>query len=156
MPADPTYSYSSNPATDDKDAVRALLADTNFDGKGWMLSDEEILWAISTQGGQYQSAAFCAEMIAGRFAGPKRDIISLRIGDLQKQSGGRFGVTWLTMADVWRKRASMGAAPIAGGVELLDREDRTDGSLLQPEFVRGMDSYDPESRNDLDGRRLLP
>jgi len=153
MPAEPTYTYSSNPATDSKDAVRALLADHNKDGKGWMLSDEEILWALSTEGGTLRAAAACAEMIAGQFTGPKRNITLRTVGDLRIQSGSRGGASedWYALARTLRNRANRSALPISGGVDLDDRFDRLDRSLLQPEFVRGMDDYLPNSRNDLDG-----
>lgn len=156
MPAEPTYTYSSNPATDDKDAVRALLADTNRDGKGWLLSDEEILWLLSTEGSQLASAAAGAEMIAGQFTGPKRNVVILRIGDLMKASGGArggasAGSDWVGYAAMLRKRIARGAFPLAGGIDRSDREpDRSDPNTLQPDFYRGMDDFTATGINDFD------
>lgn len=152
MPAEPTYTYSFNPATDTKDAVRALIADHNQDGKGWLLSDQEVLFAITSEGSPRLAAAMCAEMIAGMFTGPKRNIIELRIGDLQKSSPRNSAADdYYDLAKTLRARARRGAVPVAGGVELTDRQDRTDTSLLQPEFARGMDNFIPNDRNDLGG-----
>lgn len=141
MPADPDYSYSSNPATDDKDAVRALIMDTNYDGNGWMLSDQEILWLLSNEGGQYEAAAAACEMVAARFTGPSRNIIIKRVGDLMKTSGGArgggsAGDSWHAMAATLRLHAARTAVPIAGGIDVGDRADRDDTGLLQPDFSR--------------------
>ena len=151
MPAEPTYTYSSNPATDDKDAVRALIMDTNYDGNGWMLSDEEILWLLSTEGGQFQSAAAACEMVAAKFTGPSRNIIIKRIGDLMKTSGGArgggaAGDSWHALAATLRQRAARGAMPRAGGIDVEDRQDRNDSSLLQPAFFRGQDDIEIHDR----------
>lgn len=152
MPAEPTYTYSSNPATDDKDAVRALISDVGAGGV-YLISDEEILFALAEEGDRRLAGAMCAEMIAGKFTGPTRNITSKKVGDLARASGGaRSGADdWYELARTLRRRASRGAIPMAGGVEVDDREDRTDRSLLQPQFKRGMDDFSPSGRNDLDG-----
>lgn len=157
MPADSNYTYSSNPATDDKDAVRALLGDTNKDGKGWMLSDQEILWLLSTEGSQLASAAAGAEMIAAQFTGPNRNIVIKRIGDLMKASGGArgggasAGGDWMSYAHMLRKRIARGAMPIAGGISQDDREpDRSDPGTVQPQFRVGMDDFIGDGINDFD------
>lgn len=162
MPAEPTYTYSSNPATDNKDAVRALLADTNRDAAGWMLSDEEILWLLSQEGSPLMAAAAGAEMIQGQFTGPARNIAILRIGDLMTESGGARGGgspdspgTWAAYARMLRKRVARGAMPIAGGIDVSDRQpDRSDTDTLQPTFTRGMDDFrnsGPQGSDSLDG-----
>lgn len=159
MPAEPTYTYSYNPATDTKDAVRSLIGDTNLDSGGWLLSDQEILWQITNEGSQYLAAAACCEQIATHYTGPKRNVASRRIGDLMVASGktSKGGAEdWYAVAKTLRRRASRGAMPAAGGIDVLDRQDRTDDNLLQPEFVRGMDNYNPAGIDDFDGtgRRL--
>lgn len=147
MPAEPTYTYSTNPATDDKDAVRFLLRDTNPDALGWLVSDEEILFALQTEGGRYFAAAQCAEVIAARFSGPGRSVAEKRIGDLAiSGAGGRMAKgaeDWIAVARMLRTRAGRAAMPLAGGVDRIDRESRTDTALLQPDFTRGMNDIPP-------------
>jgi len=153
MPAEPTYTYSFNPQTDNKDAVRAMLMDTNPDGKGWMLSDEELLWAITVEGNLFLAGARAAEMIAAMFTGPKRNITTLRIGDLMKQSGARGGAAedWHAVAAALRRRARRAAVPVAGGIDRDDRQERSDPNTIQPQFVRGVYDFLPNDRNDLGG-----
>lgn len=143
MPAVPTFTFSGNPGTDTKDAVRALIQDTNSDGLGWLLSDETILWAIKTEGQQFIAAAFCAEMIAALYTGPQRNVAEKRIGDLMIQYGRNTkggAEDWHSVARMWRRRASRGAVPGHGGIDVLDRtNDALDPSLIQPQFKVGED-----------------
>lgn len=55
-------SYSGDPGISDKDAVRFLIKDTGptlFD-----ISDEEIGWAIQTEGNTYKAAAMLCDQLA--------------------------------------------------------------------------------------------
>lgn len=65
----PTYTYDG-PAVSEKDEVRFLLQDTREDE--WILSDEEIGYALTKWFPLYESveyvAAVLAEAIAGRYA----------------------------------------------------------------------------------------
>ena len=65
----PTYTYDDTMA-DPKDEVRFLLQDNRENE--WLVSDEEINWAIGVwypvHGTYYYVAAFLADTIAGRYA----------------------------------------------------------------------------------------
>jgi len=137
-----TYTYSHNPATDAKDAVRSLIADTNYDTRGWLLSDQQILWAIAQEGSQRMAAALCCEMIAGSQSGSTRNIASRRIGDLAITYGGGISgggqVDWLRLAIMLRARVAAAATISAGGIEGDEKPaDDDDTSLTRPAFRRG-------------------
>lgn len=144
MPANASYTYSHDPATDLKDAVRFTLADTNSDGIGWLLSDQEILWLLSEEGSVLGAAARGAEQIAAAFSGP-RNISERKIGDLLIRYGqGKTGTQgdWYTVAALLRRRIGLGALPFAGGVDVSDKIfSQDDTSITHPAFRRGQ--FDP-------------
>jgi hypothetical protein len=65
-----TWSYSGDPSTSEKDAIRFYIGD--IDDSLQVLSDEDIKFLIDTWGPKYKStiltAAVAAEMIANHFA----------------------------------------------------------------------------------------
>lgn len=144
MPAEATYTYSQNPDTDTKDAVRFLLSDTNGDGLGFMLSDQEILYCISQEGGALRAAALGAEQIAASFSGP-RNISEKRVGDLLIKFGSAgkgINSDWYDVAAALRRRAAMNVIPYAGGVSASDKvSNQDDMGVTHPAFRRGQ--FDP-------------
>ena len=60
------WSYSGDPASSDKDAVRFLIGDTDVDES--FVTDEEINWAIANNSNVYAAAAEVAENLAAKFA----------------------------------------------------------------------------------------
>lgn len=73
-----TWSYSGDPASSEKDAVRFLVGDTDTNDQ--LLSDEEIDYVIVESGGsKYQSAHDAAYAIASKFS---RMAQSKSVGDL--------------------------------------------------------------------------
>lgn len=72
-----TWTYSGNPASSTKDAVRFLIGDTDTDDQ--LLSDEEINYTITITGNVYESAHDCAYAVAASFA---RMATSKSVGDL--------------------------------------------------------------------------
>lgn len=72
-----TWTYSGDPADSEKDAVRFLIGDT--DTTDQLLSDEEIVYTITTAGSLYQAAHDSAYAIASTFA---RLATSKSVGDL--------------------------------------------------------------------------
>jgi hypothetical protein len=141
MPANPTYTYTGQPATDSKDAVRFTLADMNRDGLGWMLTDEEILWTLTQEGNNvYRAAARCADTIAAQHAG-NRDVSQKRIGDLQIMYARQQGAMkdWFDIARAMRRLANRAIMPYAGGLSKTEANaDRLDPDLVQGAFHRGM------------------
>ena len=73
-----TWSYSGNPASSEKDAVRFLIGDT--DTTDQLLSDAEINYVIAESGGSiYQAAHDACYAIAGKFS---RMASSKSVGDM--------------------------------------------------------------------------
>jgi len=74
-----TFSYSGNPSSSDRDAVRFLLNDT--DSTDVLLQNEEIEYLIVQWGDVYEVARAGAETIASSFS-RQADNISKTVGDL--------------------------------------------------------------------------
>lgn len=77
----PTYTYSFDPSTSSKDAVRFLCQDTDMTVGVVRLADEEINWVLILQSNIFLAAAQCAEEIAAYWA----RVQNTRIGPLNIQ-----------------------------------------------------------------------
>lgn len=77
----PTYTYSFDPSTSPKDAVRFLCQDTDMTTGAVRLADEEINFILSQQSNVFLAAAACADTIAGYWA----KVQNTRIGPLNIQ-----------------------------------------------------------------------
>lgn len=72
------FTYSGNPATSDRDAVRFLIQDTDSDDV--LLQDAEVDWCITQAGASvYQAAHDAAYAIASKFS---RMATSKSVGDM--------------------------------------------------------------------------
>ena len=85
-----TWSYSGDPSTSDKDAVRFYISD--IDQELPLLQDEDIDFLLKRWMPVYKSllltAAVCCEIIAGKFArqvSVNADGVSVGIGELQNK-----------------------------------------------------------------------
>jgi hypothetical protein len=74
-----TFTYSGNPSSTQRDAIRFLLNDT--DATDVLLTDEEIEYLIAQWSDTYESARAGAEIIASKFS-RDADNISKTVGDL--------------------------------------------------------------------------
>lgn len=80
----PTYTYSFDPSSSTKDAVRFLCQDTDVTTQGVVrLCDEEINWVVGQQSNTFLAAAACADTIAAYWA----RVQNTRIGPLNIQRG---------------------------------------------------------------------
>lgn len=129
-----TWTYSGNPATDSKDAVRWLVGDV--DGSTQLVSDEEILFALSMRGNRFAAGALVADQIAGalgRLADKKV------VGDFELDYLARAG-RYRDLADRLRAQAAIGAAPYAGGISAADKQQvANDSDRTAPAFQIGVD-----------------
>lgn len=131
----PQWSYSGDPATSEKDAIRFLIGDT--DECDPLLNDGELVWTYGQVDDLYGAAAICCLAIAARLS---------RQAD---QISGQSGIKLSQRARAFRQRAVEldtdmlargGALPYAGGIEIADvLNNRQDTSLVQPVFQIGMD-----------------
>lgn len=114
-----TWSYSGDPSSSTRDAVRFEIGDT--DQNDQLLQDGEIDYAIQQESNLFGAAARCCEAIARKFAREAdRAIGKTRVAASQKSQA------YTKMALQLRKKASGYHLPYASGLD----ED--------PTFVKGM------------------
>lgn len=136
----PTYSYSNDPSTSNKDAVRFLCQDTDVVTQGaTRLADEEINWVLTQQSNVFLAAAVCADTIAGYWA----KIQNTRIGPLNIQRSQAVTFYQAVAAEL-RRMASRFAGAVAVFYPVSDaRYTNTNGGNGGPQhvFCVGMDDY---------------
>lgn len=135
-----TWSYSHDPATSDKDAVRFLVGDT--DSSEQLISDEEIQFALKEEPNVRRAAAFVARAIAAKFAREAdRSVGDLRIAYSQR-SRGFYDLADRLEADASRRTNVLRAMPYAGGISVADKESvEDDTDRVRPSFAKGMHDY---------------
>lgn len=124
-----TYTFSGDPATSRKDAVRSLLSDTGgADGTFWMLSDQEIIYfdaqVTPSYDDPFMTSAVCADIISGRYAGEvniSADGVSISADDLQK----KYAALAASLRTTYKVIASPGGSPLVGGIDAFTVCDPT-------------------------------
>lgn len=136
-----TWSYTGDPSTDDKDAVRFLIGDTVESEK--LVEDEEIAWAVTEWSDVYLAAASIADSVATQYAvegSVSADGMSFSGTDVGKSFAAR--ATQLRKMSGWRRQAS---EPYVGGISWAERvKSDQDTDLIQPHF-RSHQHDHPES-----------
>lgn len=101
-----TTTYSGDPTSSAKDAVRFLLGATK--APNWIFSDEEIEYVLAGQGNNYSAAAELALIKSSEYT------------DRQKKSVGPLSIDYGSTADRWldlsnnlRRRAARAGGAIA-------------------------------------------
>lgn len=131
-----TWTYSGDPASSDKDAVRWLCGDTVSTNP--LAQDEEIAYALANFGGTIHAAAVTCEAISGRFAS----------GALTSKKVGSLALGFANPAESFAARAKelrrlIGtdlAEIFVGGLTIDEKETLgTDEGAVQPAFSRGQD-----------------
>lgn len=135
------WTYSGNPASTPKDAVRFLIRDTVNTRP--LLQDEEIAWALSECGGNvYLAGALCCETLAGSAgASTGGQVTSKKVGDLALSyaSGAETATYWLGLAANLRRRAGRKALPYAGGISREGkRAQEEDSDRVPPAFTKDL------------------
>ena len=129
-----TWSYSGNPATDEKDAVRFLIGDV--DTRRQLISDEEILWAITDANNRYGAAATCCRLLGSESAASG----TVTVGDMS-EGGGRDAAGWMDLAAVYDRKAVLVGSPPTPyfGGESMTRRDTVAGESDRrpPTFAPG-------------------
>lgn len=121
MPASPVSTYSGDPATSVKDAVRCMLGDTGGEaGTFWRLNDAEILYfdgiCQPIFDDPIMTAAVCADILAGRYAGEvsiSADGVSISTDALQRQ----FELLGASLRATYKLLAAAGGYPYIGGID---------------------------------------
>lgn len=139
----PTYTYTGDPSTSDKDAVRFLCQDTDMTAGAVRISDEEINWLLTQQSNVFLTAAQCADEIAGYWA----RVQNTRIGPLNIQRSQ--AVTFYQMvAEKLRHTASRWGAggPIFYPADQAQYQNTNNGAGgPQHIFCVGMNDFPPSS-----------
>lgn len=126
-----TWTYSGDPASSERDAVRFEIPDTDA-SVAWF-TDEEIAYTLREESGSRAAAARCCETLARRFT-EQADIAT---GDT-KLTYSKQAETLATRATELRLRAQGAHAPFSGGVSAADKEARAeDEDREQGSFSRG-------------------
>lgn len=135
------WTYSGDPSSDDKDAVRFEIQD--IDEAAPLLQDEEINFALSSEGGDdpeprpavdiFRAAARCCEVLARRFAAQTDTVV----GSLT-ETYSHMAETYAERASELRAKASGMSGPYLGGQSWGERwSRRMDADRVQPRFSRG-------------------
>ena len=104
-----TATYTGDPSSSTKDAVRFLCQDTDVTTAGVVrLQDEEINWVLTQQSNVFLAAAECCDVIAAYWA----KIQNTRIGPLNIQRG-QAPVFYQALAESLRRLAARWSAPVA-------------------------------------------
>jgi len=144
-----TFTYTGDPASSDRDAVRFWIGDTDDDNV--LLSDEEIAYANSVHGNVFfTSAALCEQLAA---TGNSITGGVLKVGDLQEDRGS-LSDHFNSLAKSLRRKGMMQAVPIVGGTSIADKQSAAnDTDLPSPSFTRGQFDH-PQSNLPGDGGRV--
>jgi len=131
-----TWTYDSA-LTAAKDQVRFLIGDTTQSDP--LVQDEEIAWAITTEGNTFAAAALIATTLASTFAGK----VQKAVGDLKLTYGEQYS-NYLTLAKQLRARVTLDSRAMSAGAETLSAKevDELNTDLVQPFFRRG--THDPQ------------
>lgn len=140
-------SYSGDPASSAKDAVRFHIGDT--DSTNEYFSDAEINYMLTNNNNYVFQTAYqaCYQLIAkfSRYANERVGQVSVDFSNLSKQ--------FADLASELKQQMYKDGEPeiIAGGIELTDKEtNSTDTELVAPKFTKDMEennSYLPPQQS---------
>lgn len=132
-----SWTYTQNPASSTKDAVRFLVQQTSTNDPV-LVQDAEIDWAILQSGNAYSAAVMVGEVMLQRYA--SNDAQSLTVGNLSETYGDRSARLQVTLASLKRQMALRGVQPSAGGITVDSRLAHLADTTLTPHvFAVGMD-----------------
>lgn len=136
-----TWTYSGNPASSARDAIRFLIGDT--DTTDQLVSDEEIAWVNTEASGTstattalYDAASRCCLTIASKLARQA----DKSIGDLSVSLSQRSTAYKAMAMEMKGLAARSGNVPIpyAGGITISDKDiDQENSDIFRTWFVAG-------------------
>lgn len=138
--------YSGDPSASNVDMVRFLISDT---ASPFVVTNEEIAWAVTQETDNYLAAAVIADLLAGRVGGKSGG--SKSVGDLSISGGEGKAAEYKALARRLRDQAyrHSPATPHSTALDTSVRDDADDDSILQPAFRRGqMDNLGPNGNTD--------
>ena len=126
------WTYSADPSSSEKDAVRFLIGDT--DEEDPLVSDEEIQWSLKHWSDHYMAAAAICDSLAGKFA---REVSVSADGI--SYSGNQIAQNFTQLGQQLRRLSTMErkhGVPYVGGLSWKERaKDDSDPDRV-PEYFR--------------------
>lgn len=133
------FTYSGDPARNDRDAVRFFVGDVNEDRP--LLCDSEVDFTLAEFSNHRLAAATCADALGAKFARESNQ----RVGDISK-SLSDVSKAFTALAMRLRKEAGKRAGASFPATSIAWKKTRgEDTDLVQPEFVVGLGD-DPSVR----------
>jgi hypothetical protein len=126
-----SFTYTAQPATVTRDALRFLVQDTDKDDP--LLFDEELDWLLATEGNARRAAVPACEAIVGKLARRVTvsvDGISKSLSDMQDK--------YAKLLPILKRRAALGSTGVySGGISISDRDAREENTdRVEPAFTR--------------------
>jgi hypothetical protein len=139
-----TWSYTGDPADNQRDEVRFLIGDTDFGDQ--LVQDEEINYALGAEPTPTAAAVRVARALASKLSRK----VDKQVGDL-KLSLSQQAKHFRELADFLEKSDSTAIPPIpyAGGISRSDKDSvRDNADRARPAFTRGRDDFPGVPYND--------
>lgn len=140
-----TWSYSGDPMSDEMDAVRFLVGDT--DSGDPLMQDEEIEHLLDRFITPYQAAVQACRVLAAKFA---REVS--HSGDGLSYSGSDLHKHYMALAEeldkLARRQARAGAGPYVGGISWKERRKDDEDADLIPTHFRSHHHDHPDTVQD--------
>lgn len=126
-----SWSYSGDPSSSDRDAVRFLIGDT--DTSDQQLSNEEITWLLTDAGSVHGAAIAAARALLAKFA----RLVDEAVGPYRISLSQRRDAYASLIADLEKRLALRVGTPIAGGISRARKQTvEEDSDRVVPAFTR--------------------
>ena len=148
-----TWTYSGDPATNARDAIRFLTGDTDTNDQ--LINDEEIAWTNHQVPGSDTATTALYEVsyrvmvaIASKFSRlADQSVGDLKVDMYQKATNAREQAKLLYAQ---ASREGNTPTPYAGGISVSDKEiDEDNSDIVQPYFSRGQFTNSRGGANDV-------
>ena len=127
-----SFTFTNDPASSNRDAIRILLNDTAGPEGSEALSDETIAWLLTENSSVYYAAAAGADAIASQFTS---SVSEKQVGDLRtKKGGGDPAAQYVKLAASLRSQAAIkGFKAYSGGISISDKTSQLDDTDRLPD-----------------------
>ena len=141
-----SFSYTGNPSSSDKDAVRFHIRDTVAATKEF--EDEEILYMLSTKGSVRGAVVLALKTLAAKYA----TAVDKAVGDLRLSLSQKHA-QYMALIGEFEAEVAMVAIPFAGGISRASKDTYEDDSdRVKPRFTKTVNDYDDIYTQDSYGR----
>lgn len=128
-----TWTYSGNPSSTNRDAVRFLVGDT--DNTDQLVTDEEIAYMLAEEGSASMAAARVCRSLASKFA----RYMDQSVGDLNVSYSQRYRQYTELANRLESDGSSRVGVPYAGGISQANKDAITsDTDRVQPAIKIGV------------------